>query len=252
MSCGGTTHENANAKCISNEVKVLNKMLKKGLNTQCVTVAVAQKEFHKLITEEKEKRGLERGSHTDQGEIEALARQRLTQRLEETAHAMLARPKLYKEDYEYPDNEEYEVTRQAGVLERKKLANRVRTAGDPTSSTETLDGLADDEYEAVRAAVAGNSITPAHLLAKLGKDESEDVLWEIAIRKDTPTGTIDALTKHRSKLISHQALVNPNASTTAVCTVAAQNESMDMRLVAREIIKKRYAEGTLGPVPPQP
>jgi hypothetical protein len=37
---------------------------------------MAQKEFHSLVTEEKEARGLKPGSRTGQAEIEALARQR--------------------------------------------------------------------------------------------------------------------------------------------------------------------------------
>jgi hypothetical protein len=155
MSCGGTTRGNANAKCISEEVKSLNKRLKKRGTKRRATVALGQQEFHKLVAEEKKERGLAAGSHTDQDEIEALARQHLPQRLEEIMNDKIFADRDAEYEAEQAAEEqqslrEVQVTREQNAREQATRNEELKEEAAQDLAERYARSIAERSEEAAR------------------------------------------------------------------------------------------------------
>jgi DNA polymerase III epsilon subunit-like protein len=158
---------NANAKCISREVKALNKTLAQRGVTQRVTVAIAQQEFHVLISEEKMIRGLESGSRMDQGEIEALARQRLPQRLEEIMDEIVEKD-LWEKRVE---NQKLNEILARQMLGRNNAALTEMRANTPSFDESQRLDIINEAYKGEIDILTGQGISPLSSVSQHTWDE---------------------------------------------------------------------------------
>lgn len=83
-----------NAKCILENVETLNNELNGRESHRRATIAMAEREFDNLISEEKRARGLAADYYADQAEIEILARRRLRQRINEIVGNLMYEDRL--------------------------------------------------------------------------------------------------------------------------------------------------------------
>lgn len=113
---------------------------------------------------------------------------------------------------------------------------REKVARNPQTPIKILEKLAKDEDEWVRRSITENPKAPSQLLEELSKNVDFWIYHALVVNPNTPSSTLAYLASFNDQELNQKILVHPHTDLSLLLEILKQNESLCVRLLAKENI----------------